>query len=271
MAYTDIADQTSYPWWAGVYAPQAERLRKITVDSQCKTVDGNVVGDPSDMMALAASFMVGNRIWSACPPNYTVATYTLARYMQSEVGDGSIFDMVGVGELAMHRAELENLPSVNNLLLYRQPTGNPHRGFYGPIHGSDNADGSKTAPYGRWAATSQDPSALALQLALLVTTGNSGNFTRGADDQDGLNNFAAFPHVQRKIDYQASMGSYWVGPIPGVNHWETTFWRQYGYSWTSLEGRTLAARAYTAFSDPKRAPIRWDAGLAIAPKPADIS
>lgn len=228
---TDTAPQYCLPTWH----PRYQALPKTIVRSGCSTVDGNVQCDPQ-AMADHASSVIGLPV--------SLATYGLARYMQSEVGDGSVEERVAVGEAAVNRANMEDLPhGILSLLLYRQGTSNPHYGYFGPIHGPS---GVTTAPYGRWAATSADPSVQTLALAGLVLSGGSDNFSQGADDQDGIEYSAAFPDIPAKIRRAANAGNYWVGPLPGVDHWRTFLWRHYGYGPNSAEGLQLIQRALDA-------------------------
>jgi hypothetical protein len=60
-------------------------------------------------------------------------------------------------------------------------------------------------------------------IAKMVADGDSGDFAQGADDQDGPEYWipqgqgALNAYVQRL----ASQGKYWVGPLPGIDHWHT--------------------------------------------------
>lgn len=192
---------TCWPAWH----PRYVGLSNKPISSGCATVDGNVQCDPAAMAAKAG---------------VSLPVYTLARYMQSEVGSGTIEERVAVGEAAVNRARLAGTDILARLL-YRQPAGHPNRGYFGPIHGPG---GTSTAPYGRWAATSKDPSPQTLALAELVLSGRSGNFARGADDQNGLEYFS---NPAANVRGQAAEGDYWVGPLPGVDHMRTFLYRHY--------------------------------------------
>lgn len=205
-----------YPWWHAKFTPL--RATPIYVRSGCPlNASGNVACDPETMRAKAEAFLRA----SGLLPELSLETYTLARYMQGEVGGGhgggTLEEAVAVGEAAMNRVKLEGLQDANALLLYRQPPGHPNRGFYGPIH----AEGTSKAPYGRWATTHTDPTVLACLLADLITSGRSGNFNRGADDQAGLQYAANFPSIPGAITTWANRHAFWVGPLPGVDHWRT--------------------------------------------------
>lgn len=230
--------QDCLPWFH-VYAA----IPKITVPSGCATVNGNVNCAPESMRANAEAQGRSQGWW----PNksMSLATYTLARYITSEVGSGSVEDRVAVGEAAVNRARMSNT-DVNGILLYRQAVGNPHRGYYGPIHGPE---GVSTAPYGRWAATSRDPTNVNLLLADLILTGQTDNFADGADDQNGIE---YFQDPAANVRREAQQGDYWVGPLPGVDHWRTFLYRHYGYSPSSAMGAALLQRGLAAVASRAR-------------------
>lgn len=213
-----MATSTScYPWWHAKFTPY--RAKPIYVHSGCSVNSiGNVGCSPEVMRAKAEAFLRAGGFLN----KLDLETYTLARYMQGEVGgghgNGTLEEAVSVGEAAMNRVKLERLKNANSLLLYRQSASHPNFGFYGPIHGPG---GTTTAPYGRWATTHVDPTVLSCLLADLVTSGRSGNFNRGADDQAGLEYAANFPSVPGYVKYLANRSAFWVGPLPGVNHWRT--------------------------------------------------
>ena len=190
------------------------------------------------MRAGAEKQLQASEFWPRGKP-LDLATYTLARYMQSEVGDGTAEERVAVGEVAVNQA-LRRKQDVNGLLLYTQPNG-----LYGQINVPGKGNISR-----RFAATSRDPSILTTLLADLVLSGKSESISRGADDQDGLEFKKYFPVPLNRILNEAKKGRYWVGPIPGVDHWKTTLYRTYGYQTESPEGRALIARAREVFGNP---------------------
>lgn len=203
-----------FPWFHAEYAPLANATQ-VYVSSGCSVnAQGNIPCDPEMMRASAEQTLraAGYNV------DLSLEAYTLARYMQGEVGDGSIEERVAVGEAAVNRAKLEGKSSANDILLYRQPVGHPNRGFYGPIHGPG---GVTTAPYGRWATTQSDPTVLTLLLANLIASGQTNDFSRGADDQDGIEYSAAFPNIPAYLNQLAANHKFWVGPLPGVDPWRT--------------------------------------------------
>jgi hypothetical protein len=189
------------------------------------------------MRASAEKQLKGSGFWPLTKP-LDFNTYTLARYMHSEVGDGPVEERVAVGEVAVNRAKRRR-QDVNGLLLFTQPTK-----LYGEIN---VAGGGST---GRFAATSRDPSILTTLLADLVMSGLSENINLGADDQDGLEFKKFFPVPMNRILSEANSGKYWVGPIPGVDHWRTTQYRTFGFKPNSFEGRALIERARQFFGNP---------------------
>jgi hypothetical protein len=194
-----------------------------------------------------------------------LATYTLARYMQGEVGDGTIEERVAVGEAAKNRAAMSGT-DINGLLLYRQPQGNPNRGYYGPIHGVGT--GVSTAPYGRWASTSQDPTVLTLLLADLVASGASGDFAQGADDQDGPENWISQGQtaLDNYVTGLAKAGKFWIGPLPGVDHWRTFLQFTPGAAIRGALGPALMQRGLDALQLPAQRPT-WPDDLPVCGKP----
>jgi len=226
--------QLCLPYWHNL------GLIKGTISSGCSIVNGNVNCDPERMRAAAEAKL---KALGYLPANgvLPLEAYTLARYMTSEVGSGTPEERVAVGEAAVNRAKLEGLiGGINALLLYRQPEGNPHRGYYGPIN--------VTPATGRWAATSRDPNIADLLLASLIIAGKT-NFNNGADDQDGMESAKYFPNPQYSVRHKAESGDYWVGPLPNVDHWKTSQWRHYGVKPTSVDGAALLQRGLDAFRD----------------------
>lgn len=254
-----------YPWFHAEFAglvsgPQAKVLSGCSVDGS-----GNIPCSPESMRANAEMQLRASG-WAG---SLSLEAYTLSRYMQGEVGSGTIEERVAVGEAAVNRARRENLPGgVIDLLLNRQPQGHPNRGWYGPIHGPG---GISSAPYGRWATTSADPTVATLILADFVASGKSGNFSRNADDQDGPEYWAPqgqdalWGYVRR----EASRGQYWVGPLPGVDHWRTFLQFTPGVNVNTPEGQELLQRGLDALTLPVRRPS-WDPSMPVCSKPISI-
>lgn len=215
---------TCVPSWFAVYRAISNKTLAsgYTVDAF-----GNVPGDPAAMAQAAGRKLAAD---TALPADVrargarlTWAEYTLARNITSEVGTSVIGDAVNVGQCALNRAMLAGR-SVNDVLLYRQSAVGPYavnRGFYGPINGR-NASGL-TAPYGRWASTTKDPTVRAIALAQDILAGViPAAFNKGADDQANLTIYRDPAAAVRK---HAAAGAFWVGPLPGVNHRRTMAFR----------------------------------------------
>lgn len=250
------APASCWPSWHATYAPLAQGAQ-VTVFSGCAlNAQGNIACAPEAMRAKAEAQLraLAPGLFSG---KLSLEAYTLARYMQSEVGSGTIEERVAVGEAAVNQAKQRG-KSVLNVLLYNQGVGHPNYGFYGPIHGPE---GVTTAPYRRWASTRQDPTVLTLLLADLVASGRSGNFARGADDQSDMFNRTAYPNPVGVLQNKAKSGSYWVGPLPGVDHRHTFLFRKYGVAPTTPQGAALLARGIGAVSS-SASPV-WPSTTAI--------
>lgn len=238
---------THYPWFHAEYGgANAARLRAQVVSSGCSTSGGNVQCDPEAMRA-KASAAIGRPL--------SLAAYTLARYMTSEVGSGTPEEMVAVGQAAVNQARLRGYPDVNKLLLYNPGTKAANQGYYGPIHGPS---GVSTAPYSRWAATSKDPHLLALLLADLVLSGDAGDFAQGATSQYGMEYIG---NPKGLVSSHAADRKYWVGPLAGVNHWRTFLFRQYPKgALSAAEQQALLARGLWGVAQPR--PV-WPADMPV--------
>lgn len=232
---------TCIPAWMAKYAA----LPNTTITSGCSVgSNGNVNCDPA-AMAAAAGRKIGESV--------SLEAYTLARYVTTEVGTKSVGERVAVLQDAINRVNyIDGTRSVLALLLYRQKAGHPNRGFYGPIHGrtSSGAVDVQTAPYGRWAATSKDPTYSNLMLVLAVLNGEiPADFNKGGDDQMGPE------HLNDPVGSVRSHGlnrrQYWVGPLPGVNPWRTITYRTMKDVDPKSElGQRLIARGVEAMQRP---------------------
>lgn len=247
-----------YPYWHGIYAPIADSLKNQTIRSGCSVSgDGHIHCSPEDMRANAESQLAA----LGFPKSISLDAYSLARTMQSEVGNRSLEESVALGELTRNQARRRGISSAQLLL-----TNNSGQAFYGPIHGIGT--GVSTAPYGRFASTSLDPSALTLLLAELVDSGASGDFIEGGVDQDGpeawagqgqaaLNNYVSNTLARNR-------GLYWIGPKPGIDHWHTFIQYKPG---PFEDKAALLQRGLDALTLPVQRPA-WPADLPICSKPA---
>ncbi len=201
----------------------------------------------------------------------SLEVYTFARYMHSEVGNGTVEERAAVGEAAYNRSQRWGR-SIYNMLT---PSG-----YYGPIHApkayceSLGHDCTATpnvccAPYKRWAATSRDPSIMSLLLASLVVTGGSGNFTNGADDQAGPEAWIGQGQARLNSYVQglARAGKYWAGPIAGVDHWHTFLTITPDALTKQLVGSKLLQQGIEALQLPRRA-SSWPPMTETCAKPA---
>jgi hypothetical protein len=248
-----------FPWWHTQFAAIAGR-GNLVINSGCSTIGGNVQCDPEAMRAKAEATLraAGYNLSLSLP------AYTLARYIAAEVGSGTPEEKVAVAQAAINRTRLEKLRDINSLLLYRQASGHPNRGRYGPIH-LIAADETRTSPYGRWAATSRDPSVQDVAITSFVLAGGAGDFARGADDQDGPE---GLDNPVRKVQAQALRRDYWVGPLPGVDHWHTFLYRYLpDVAPDSDLGQWLTARGVAALASKARP--NW-AGYQVCEKPSGV-
>lgn len=240
---TLVEPVSCYPAWHTTYKKYGGRLLGVVNSGCVKDANGNVPCNPADMARVA-----GQKLGT----DVSLEAYTLARYLATEVGNGTVEEKVAVAQAAVNRAKyVEKLPrGILDLLLYRQRPGHPNYGWYGPIHGPG---GVTTAPYGRWAATSKDPTYGDIILAMALVDGVFDGFNKGADDQDGMEYTSAFPDPARTVRERGAKRRYWVGPLPGVDHWRTFLWRSAPEVAPDSElGRYLIARGVAAVSDRSR-------------------
>lgn len=255
------------PWWHTQFAALGGKSR-IRIRSGCSLSGGNIQCAPEKMRAAAQAKMrsLGHSI------SLSLAEYTVARYIASEVGSGTPEEKVAVAEAARNASKGNVLAQ----LLYRQPSGHPNRGYYGPIHGPE---GTGTAPYRRWASTRAEPGVDDILIAQFVLTGESKNFAKGADDQIGMEYLPVAPGratPAQSINYHARKRDYWVGPLPGVDHWHTFLYaHRPNVDPNSAQGRALVQRALAAVADRRRpdwsglsvckkSPIPWGTAIPTA-------
>jgi hypothetical protein len=183
--------------------------------------------------------------------------YSLARNIASEIGSGTPEEKVALGESTRNKAG--GRPT--SLLIYKSTIKSANRGYYGPI-----GEGQ----YGRWSATTRDPAVDDILIAKFVLSGKSKNFARGANDQMGMDlvrkKDASGP--QNSVLANARQRDYWVGPLPGVNHWHTFLYaHRPSIDPNSAEGKALVNQALAAVADT-RTPD-WS-GLPVCEKPGSV-
>lgn len=245
-----------YPWWHNelLSFPKTPIASGYSVNSA-----GNVPASPEALRAAAEGKAQRAGLWPAGKP-LPLVVYTLGRYLASEVGSGSPEELVAVAEAAYNKAR-QRKQTVNDLLIYTANSSN--RGYYGPIHGSS---GTTSAPYGRWASTSRDPTARTLAAAELVLSGKSDNFAKGATTQWGLEYLIRDGKDPKAfVDRLAAKRHYWVGLLPGVDHFHTFLVRENVPAVTAaLYGRGWVADAKEAVTGPR--PDWAGSGLDVCPR-----
>ncbi len=254
-----------FPWFHTLGS-----IPNVTIGSGCRPDgNGNIQCAPEAMRADAEKKLQATGYW---PKALDLATYTLARNISSEVGDRSVEEQVALAESTVNQGLLRGASSRReaalNTALYRQPSR---------LYGQINNPSGGSLKSGRFTATSADPTLRSILIADLVLSGNSGDFAQGADDQDGLEYQSSFPVPMNRILQYAQNGSYWVGPLPGVDHWRLTLFRKYGVSQNSPAGQALIERARAVFGSPAysggkvAASLRpsWPADMPICSKPTD--
>lgn len=223
------------------------RVPRTRIQSGCGRAgsNGRVPCLPEAMRARAESDLRAGGWWSGSRP-LSLAAYTLARHAASEHGSGSVEARMLLALSTIARARMWYDGDPNKLLLYHRPMiAAGTYGSYGPIHGPE---GVSTAPYGRWASTSLDPTAQDVLIADYALSGRADSFRHGADDQIGLKYLSdRAGYVRRK----AASGTYWVGHVPGVNPMETFFVTSTNIAANSPAGRRLTRRALDLLDDPR--------------------
>ena len=216
---------TCVPAWFATY--RAITNKTLTSGYSVDAV-GNVPVAPAALAAAAGRKLVADTSLPAAVrargARLTLDQYTLARNMTTEVGTGSIGDAAAVAQGTVNRAARSG-KSVTDVAINRQALGHPNRGFYGPINATRvDASGRKiTAPYGRWTATTKDPTVRAIALAQDILDGViPSTFNKGGDDQANL---TIYTYPDRKVRELADADAYWVGPLPGVDHRRTMVFR----------------------------------------------
>jgi hypothetical protein len=104
-----------------------------------------------------------------------------------------------------------------------------------------SAETGYVAPFGRWAATSRDPSPQDILVAEMAQSGKYNTDVGNPDDQAA----AAIYSASRIID-TAKRGNYWIGPVPGVDHQKVFAFSQLAVPWDSAQGQQLIKRGQTA-------------------------
>jgi hypothetical protein len=247
-AATGYSTPTYLPWWHNRW----DEWRGVRITSGCAMVEGLIRCTPESMRADAEKKLRQLGAWTEARP-LPLSAYTLARYIAGEVGGGTPEELVAVAEAAVNQARRRTQSDINKLLIYlpsQAAAAVPSYGYYGKIHGDPplctrlglgkpapkpetcTAYGLPStclvgcAPFGRWATTSQDPTAAHVLIAQFVLDGHSRDFARGANDQFGPESAVGFGNDLRLwVEKLARSEAYWVGLLPGVDHWRTLLFR----------------------------------------------
>jgi len=268
-----------YPWWHATLSKLlAQPWARSTIPSGCGGVDGagNIPCAPEAMRAASEAWLAKNypQVLAMLGGRLTLDVYTYGRYMESEVGSGTIEERVAVGEAGLNQAKASGR-TISKMLM---PTG-----YYGPIHAPDTycasiGKGPGCAPYGRWAATTKAPTIGTLLIANFVVSGQSGNFANDALTQwgpDAVRSPSPLTSPERIASFVRSAANnryYWVGPLPGVDPWHT--WLTFkGPAASTLVGQGLIARGISALplnanGTPRRA--SWPTDLPVCEGGAPI-
>jgi hypothetical protein len=243
------------PWWH----QGLSSAPKTVIPSGCPVnSDGNVPCSPEALRAQAESRMQALELWPQ-DKKLPLDVYSLGRYVTSEVGSSATpEEQIAVIEAAVHKAQ-RRFQSPSKLLL----TGKSgHAGFYGPIHTA-----GLTAPFGRWAATSKDPTARSLIAADLVLSGQVGNFSNSTS-QYGLD--ILIRNGRDPYDFVENIANkdraYWVGPLPGVNHFRTFLIRTLSRLEAATRGKALISQAKDWI---RKGTPDWS-GLSVCPRPIHV-
>jgi hypothetical protein len=165
--------------------------------------------------------------------------YSLARNVASERGSGTAEEKVAVALSTVNQARRRGV-SVHQLVTLNNRVANR----YGRIHGHGD---TSSAPYGRFTASSAEPTVEDLMIAKFVLDGGAGtypnDFARGADDQAQVRSSGWMMSLARA-------GSYWIGHLPGVDPSKVTLFRKIGVPLDSAEGQTLLARGLAMLTQP---------------------
>lgn len=239
-----MASSFCRPQWAIPFLPLQVDRKSFRLNSCGSAVAGQVPCSPEELrveaQARAAKF--------GYPRKVTQDEYALARYLASEHGSGTPETKAALALLALRQAQGRGV-TVYKLLAC---TNNWDTCAFGPINVVttewDPVSGTmKTryaAPYGRWAATSANPSLDDLLIARLVLDGGArGWLSPHANDQD-----SPVIVTPAKVRAKGQKQIYWVGPVPGLDPNEV-------FAWEYLPGATDG-------------PARIDRALAFLANPA---
>lgn len=264
-----------WPWFHASYSAIArEPWGRKTIPSGCSInpSTGDVGCAPASMAANAEAWLAKNypQFLVQVGGSIDVYLYSLARYTRSEVGSGTVEEMVAVAEAAINEARRRKpLAWKAELMRMLAPTG-----FYGPIHALEEiclargfARGSKQnrctdisdprtccAPFNRWAASTSDPTIISLLCAHLAYSGLSDDFAKGAVTQWGPEVWIkeGQSRLTKFVKQAANDGKFWVGPLPGVDPFHTFLVTQEKYTGGSPAGAMRQELGIAALTLPRK-------------------
>jgi hypothetical protein len=180
--------------------------------------------------------------------------YSLARNIAAETGSGSAEQKVAMGLSTVNQARRRGI-SVHDLVVLNNRWSNR----YGRIHQHGE---TSSAPYGRFTASSKEPTIEDLMIAMFILDGGAGtfpnDFARGADDQ-------AQVRSDSWVRTLAQKRSYWVGPLPGVDAAKVTLFRSMPeIAPDGPDGKALLSRALTMLDLPPGPVVA--SGVAVRPR-----
>lgn len=235
------------PRWAIPFLSLQADRKSLRLNSCGSAVAGRIPCSPEELrveaQARAAKF--------GYPREVTRDEYALARYLASEHGSGTPETKVALARLAIRQAQERGI-TVYKLLAC---TNAWDTCVFGPINVVTTAWDPETgstktryeAPYGRWAATSANPSLDDLLIARFVLDGGGqGWLSMYANDQDS-------PKIvtPSKVRAKAQKRIYWVGPVPGLDPNEVFVWEDRpSVLPDSPEGQARVTRALAFLENP---------------------
>ena len=199
-----------------VYRSTRIRLEGCSLNVNPESPDYGWVLCPPEMLRANAERRMRELGYWPKTKKLSLHTYSAARNIASEQGSGTV-EMKACLALSTWGQAARGVrgKNVTEVILRNKLCSDGRNGsrcLYGRIHGKE---GTSTAPFGRWTASSQDPSVVDILIADFVLSGGAGqpldpgNFARGASNQAE----SSAVGVTSKAKYR----EYWVGPIPNVN------------------------------------------------------
>jgi hypothetical protein len=237
-----------YPWWHDKFRPyRGQRYSggytvpsfdQVPADLRVQGLEDFVPLEPEVLRANAERKLRELGLARLALP-LSLNAYSLARNIASETGSGSAEQKVAMGLSTVNAARRRGV-SVHALVTKNNRVANR----YGRIHGHGE---TSSAPYGRFTASSAEPTVEDLMIAKFILDGGAGSgpndFARGADDQAQVRDIGWLTSLARA-------GNYWVGHIPGVNPAQVTLFRKLGLNHQSPEGQTLLTRGLQMLQQP---------------------